>query len=71
MFITEEEFRARLVTMEQELVLLREENIKLKSSGKDLAIYFSFRVGDRISKIIVAKSSKVETLIYFLKYYSR
>ena len=38
MFITEEEFRARLVTMEQELVLLREENIKLKSSGKDLAI---------------------------------
>ena len=39
-FIAEEEFRARLVTMEQELVLLREENIKLKSSGKDLVIHF-------------------------------
>ena len=41
MFITEEEFRARLVTMEQELVLLREENVKLKSSGKAIAINFT------------------------------
>ena len=33
-YIVEEQFRSRLVDMEQELTLIREENIKLKSGGK-------------------------------------
>ena len=34
MCFSEEEFRATLVDMEQELILMREENLKLKSGGK-------------------------------------
>ena len=36
--ISEEEFRARLVEMEKELILLREENIKLKTGGKSTSL---------------------------------
>ena len=42
--IVEEEFRARLVELEQDMVLLREENMKLKSGGKNMILILEYLI---------------------------
>ena len=49
--IVEEEFRARLVELEQDMVLLREENMKLKSGGKNMILILEYL----IHRIIICK----------------
>ena len=62
--IVEEEFRARLVELEQDMVLLREENMKLKSGGKNMILILEYLIHRIICKYQFRLKSRM--YLYYL-----